>query len=342
MPNDLTRLLIKNFQAHEKLDLKLEQITVLVGDSDVGKSAVLRALRWLATNKPGGAEFIKEGTETCHVRLKVGEHTIVRERGKENTYQIDATKLKSFGTTVPDQVDKLLNVDPALNFQDQHDAVFWFSESPGEVAKQLNAIANLDGIDRIMAESQRRSREAKSVADVVGGQLKDAEQTLGDLAYVPKLNDDWRAYTKRNNEFEELRDGTNFLQDTLKDLEWQQSKVKLLGDLLTDFDDVATIDATLQISNKRAVLLKQTLQSIRNAQAQIPTEIPDLAPLERRYQASKEHRLELERLSQVIDDWSIQETRIATIQQEAQQAEMELQRTAKDSICPTCGQKMKL
>ena len=47
----LSRLSLTNFQKHERLALDLDpRLTSIAGDSDRGKSAVLRALAWLCLN----------------------------------------------------------------------------------------------------------------------------------------------------------------------------------------------------------------------------------------------------------------------------------------------------
>ena len=155
----LERLTIENFQAHSKLDLKLDPaVTTIVGPSDAGKSAVIRALIWLATNRPLGDSFIRDGETRARVSLLVDSRWIVRTRGKsENTYSIDGEELKAFGNEVPSEVSQLLNLSP-INLQHQHDSPFWFSETAGEVSRQLNQIVDLSIIDRTLANLDKAAR----------------------------------------------------------------------------------------------------------------------------------------------------------------------------------------
>lgn len=56
------RLLIENFQSHEQTEVFFtEGLNVFVGPSDSGKSAILRALRWVLYNEPKGTDFIRAG-----------------------------------------------------------------------------------------------------------------------------------------------------------------------------------------------------------------------------------------------------------------------------------------
>ena len=68
----IDRVQILNFQRHGELKIVFdEQITTIVGPSDTGKSSVLRAIRWVAFNRPLGDGFIRFGENECVVRLWV-------------------------------------------------------------------------------------------------------------------------------------------------------------------------------------------------------------------------------------------------------------------------------
>ncbi|MCL6636233.1 MAG: ATP-binding protein, partial [Peptococcaceae bacterium] len=59
---------MENFQSHRYTELVLAPtMTVLIGESDQGKSAVVRALRWLLYNRPQGADFMRVGADYCRV-----------------------------------------------------------------------------------------------------------------------------------------------------------------------------------------------------------------------------------------------------------------------------------
>jgi len=58
------KITIKNFQSHEETELQFSSgVNVIVGSSDSGKSAILRALKWVVQNKPSGTAFFTEGSD---------------------------------------------------------------------------------------------------------------------------------------------------------------------------------------------------------------------------------------------------------------------------------------
>lgn len=182
-------LTIRNFQAHRRLKIRLDKwVTTIVGPSDVGKSAVVRALRWLSLNRPQGMGFVRHGTKAASVTVRTHGRTVRRTRGDaSNTYTLGGKgkhlRLQAFGSGVPTEVQDLLKVSE-LNFQRQHDAPFWFSLSPGEVSKQLNDIINLRKIDTTLAHINARLRKSVATHGVCKDRLHQyREKRRGLVAY---------------------------------------------------------------------------------------------------------------------------------------------------------------
>ncbi len=184
----LERMFAKDFQCHEFLGIAFDpKVTCLIGPSDVGKSAVLRAIRWVAFNRPLGDACVREGAERSTVKLLVDGRTIRRRRGKGiNSYELDKQRFEAFGNNVPEQVENLLNLSDA-NVQGQHDPSFWFSLSPPEVARQLNQVVDLDVMDAVVARVAARVRSVGAEQGVVAKRLTEAQGELEGLSYVPEV-----------------------------------------------------------------------------------------------------------------------------------------------------------
>ena len=153
----LEAITVKNFQGYKKaVVLFHEGVNVIVGESDHGKSAIFKALRWVIYNKPSGDDFISYWSDTgMSVKVRVDGKSVTRVKGKENAYYIDKEKYLSFGVGVPEEVEKLFNMAD-VNIQNQLDTHFLLSESPGEVARYFNKIVDLDIIDRSMRNIQKQ------------------------------------------------------------------------------------------------------------------------------------------------------------------------------------------
>lgn len=155
----IQQLQIKNFQSHVNNTLTFDKgVNVVVGPSDSGKTAVIRALRWGVWNKPGGETFRSTWGGDTSVAITLGDGGIVaRMKGKENKYVLDETVFKAFGANVPVEITQALNMTE-VNIQEQMDSPFLLSETPGRVAAHFNKIANLSVIDTSIQNIQKQIR----------------------------------------------------------------------------------------------------------------------------------------------------------------------------------------
>lgn len=177
-------LTIKNFQRHQKLRVRLGRITTLLGPTDSGKSAILRALRWLALNNLPGDDFIRNGAKSALVKIKLENGAwIGRGKGKANLYALNGKKFRSFGQDVPAPVKQVLRMD-AINFQRQHDSPFWFAESAGQVSRELNRVVDLGIIDTSLARAASLVRTAETNKNVQEGRLREITEALKDSQAV--------------------------------------------------------------------------------------------------------------------------------------------------------------
>lgn len=189
----LEKLTIQNYQSHSRTEIGFApDITTIIGESDMGKSAVIRALRWNCTNYPNGGDFVRTGTKGAIVKSFVDGRVIERRRsasGEVNTYKLDDEEYKSFGRGVPEPIERLLNM-PALCWQGQHDPSFWFGETAGEVSRQLNALVDLGCIDTALSTAARQVSDEKGRVSFCQESLNKAEQEAESLSWVPEFATD--------------------------------------------------------------------------------------------------------------------------------------------------------
>jgi len=188
----ITKVEIKNFQCHKDTEIVLDQITVLVGDNDVGKSAVLRAVKWCAFNKWDGKanDHITWGAEESEVRITCEKGIVTRRKGQNsNSYTITQgekeKELKAFGVIQPKEVDAILGLD-LDNFQDQDAPAFWLMLNSGEAASALNEIFNLTDIDNAVKSISSDLRQVRAKEKVCLERLQEAKDAKRRLSWVPE------------------------------------------------------------------------------------------------------------------------------------------------------------
>jgi len=100
---------IKNFQSHKDSHLDFHPgVDVIVGPSDSGKTAIIRALRWLVWNRPTGDAVRSWWGGDTEVSLSLPTSSISRIKGKENQYTLNGLVFKAIGTDVPEEISKEL------------------------------------------------------------------------------------------------------------------------------------------------------------------------------------------------------------------------------------------
>lgn len=158
----LKSIQLTNFQSHRDSYLVLhEGVNIIVGQSDSGKSAILRALRWAITNKPSGDSFRSSWGGKTGVEVFTDDAHIVRSRDKENEYVLGDMHFKAFSTDVPKEISDAFNISDT-NLQAQLDQPYLLSETSGDVASHWNKIAHLESIDKGTANVNSAIRELTS------------------------------------------------------------------------------------------------------------------------------------------------------------------------------------
>ena len=147
---------IKNFQSIEDLNLKIPEgsFTCLVGPSNIGKSAIRRAIECVLYNN-SEASYIRLGTKQCSVEIVFDNGTKIlwKRNEKSAAYEINGTPYTSLSKTVPqpilDMGFKELEVNKEkLNVQvaSQFDNVFLLKMTGSKVTDVFSNLGNLNKI----------------------------------------------------------------------------------------------------------------------------------------------------------------------------------------------------
>ena len=185
-------LKISNFQSHEKTSLDFSSgVNIIVGSSDSGKTAIIRAIRWLSRNRPSGDSIRSSWGGDTQVLLETEAAIVRRFKGKEDRYELKLqggrdTVFKAFHTNVPQEITALLNLNE-INLQHQFDSSFLISNTPGEVAQHFNKVARLDKIDTGLQNVQRAIRELEQTTKFKTVELQKHEEQLKEFDHLEKF-----------------------------------------------------------------------------------------------------------------------------------------------------------
>ncbi|MCK9281529.1 MAG: AAA family ATPase [Melioribacteraceae bacterium] len=228
----ISSITIQNFESHEHTDIELSPgVNVFIGSTDNGKSGIIRALKWLLANRPLGDSFRSHwGGDTSVALTLENDFQVVREKGKsakDNCYRISTTpnSLEAPGTTVPEPVAQLLNIDE-INTQYQLDRPFLLLNTPGEVAKYLNKIVNWEAIDRAQSYVKTKKNDLNRTIKSRTYDLEKKEESLKKYDYIDDFEIDLKALEKKNNFFISLKDKYTSLFKSIQLIESIQKDIE--------------------------------------------------------------------------------------------------------------------
>jgi exonuclease SbcC len=332
----ISRILLRNFQKHRKLDLKLDQVTTLIGPSDVGKSAVIRALRWVMTNTPRGNSFMRHGAKKCSVTIWVDDHKIKRiKSGTTNTYVMDGHTYHSFATGVPEPIQNVLKIYDE-NFQAQHDNVFWLSLSPAEASKRLNEIADLQIMDDSIRKVLSIKKEAEHRVKFSREQREAAKKLKAELSFVPEMI---AAYNKlqRLEDFVVSSHATRTrLIGFTRSLDTATQTATEIETWLVRAEPLKQLESELEQSKENRLKLAKMIKVARQY-AEIPSE-EDMGWLKGDLAILEKDLVKFKNLGLIIRDLKNYSKEVSQCQSRLQTLKGSLSKTS--AICPECGRPM--
>lgn len=324
-------LTLRNFQVHGKLKIDFAPgVTTIVGPTNCGKSAVMRAMILVLRNKPTGKSFIKHGEESARVRLVMGDLKVARIRSKnENCYLLGDEVLRAMGADVPEAVLRAMRVADA-SIQQQHDSPYMLGLSPRALAEEINRITGCDEVDAVLDATRAVLKDAKAASKLRKSDLVKASQALAETRPTERLEASLVACKAVADRAEDIEQGCADLEDLL------QQVADLRIPKPVQFDFVAA-DAMLEkieglaefIDGCGAVVAKLTT-------IKIPKEISEPPELNSISDCLKITKQQISSLSSLLAD--IAETREQQVAAESKlkAAEVEFKRVSAGA-CPLCG-----
>ena len=270
------KLIIENFQSHQYTVIDFsEGLNVFAGPSDSGKSAILRAIRWVLFNVPRGLDFIRVGSKECKVTLIFSDGTyITRLRSSTiNRYLIyDGVKeqiFEGFGTDVPEEVLNIHQLKPIvldkkehfLNFSMQLEAPFFISETSFVKAKFIGKICGSYIIDKAIKNTYLESKRLNQQIKQLEYEQQELEEKLKPYSNIDELEKkvkETEEKLEKINSMENLKKSLILLKDNLEKTKEEKERLRQKKDKYKNIPFV--FQKILLIEEK--VLLVKNFQNI--------------------------------------------------------------------------------
>lgn len=193
---------VADFQSLGSVDIEVDGLTVLVGPSNRGKSALVRAIEALLFNRPGDG-FVRTGKKRAGVGVTglpgVGSVTWMKGGGK-TVYEVNAEPFLKVGQGTPPALTDAGYRDIWVGDKDrkkgeylrpqvsgQFEAPFLLTRSGAFVSDVLGAISRHAVLLTAQGRAAGDQRTAKQRHGVRGSDLSTAQQQAEALADVPAL-----------------------------------------------------------------------------------------------------------------------------------------------------------
>jgi exonuclease SbcC len=178
---------IINFQSHKDTFIDFTTgVNVLVGVSDSGKSAVIRALKWVIYNNPMGDAFRSWDGGDTSVTVDIDGGKVTRYKtNSTNGYKVEGyeKEFKALGNDVPEEIKDIFRMQE-INLQQQGDSFFLISNTAGEVAKHFNGMAKLENIDIGITNAKKRVKETNNKIEIKKIYIKDDIEGIDSFEYL--------------------------------------------------------------------------------------------------------------------------------------------------------------
>lgn len=236
---------LDNFQSISSAELTFEQgINILVGQSNSGKSAILRAIKAVLLNPNGSARYIKKGTDKAIVTINYANNLIEWDREKKSSsYTINS---ESYGKTGNSNAFKILNDETGftldnsgnlMNIEGELELPFPFDRSPSELFKLFeNVFCVSDSATILKAFKEEEDNTQKQLNEVNESIKITNEKIRGLQALKDEVNlERLRTY---KNDLLLLNDQQTTLREDLKQLTLSRNiinKIKL-NDTYSNFN----------------------------------------------------------------------------------------------------------
>jgi energy-coupling factor transporter ATP-binding protein EcfA2 len=174
------RLVGRDFQSWKAFELKVSGFTVIVGSSNRGKSALIRALRGILRNQVTSAQ-IRTGEKTAELTLEVeeGPSASLTRNSKTTTYTIDGADFAKLANEVPQPLQALnlhsisvgtAKLDPT--FAGQFDSQFMMDLTPAELNGVFGLFSSTEQLNQGKKAIGQSNAEINSQAKLLSGDIQ--------------------------------------------------------------------------------------------------------------------------------------------------------------------------
>lgn len=241
-------------------------ITVIVGQSNSGKSATLRAIKAALLNPSGSQRYIKNGSEKTKVEIIYNKNNIEWSKGKkESSYKINEEVYNKLGTSdIRDYVNNsgflIDEKGNLLNLEGELDLPFPFDKNSADLFKLFENIFCVSDSPKIFKAFKKRLDENNNALkdtkqEIIRTEskvkaLRDLHEVV-DISKLDSYKDTLESYLQTYSSKITTYNNLHKCLVTLKKFKIEPKQVKLSNDIIYSYTEKSkAFDKLLQYSKQ--------------------------------------------------------------------------------------------
>lgn len=338
-----------NFEGHKNSFIPLSPGTnVFVGETDHGKSTVIRAFIWVTDNRPGAEAVRRTGSEETVVTITSTRGIVTRKRSNtENQYIINKGKpLSGVGRSVPSEVFEILGIDSSINIQKQFDSPFLLSLNPGQVSKVLNEAVRLESMAKTVGNLNAGQRDAKNQLKMCKKALAEKLDEKAALSWTVDAGQRLHFLSKDIGVYESLMNRSERINTLLPEVIKNKNAILHYQERIDQLAPVFDLKKELlqvQELYDRSESIQEICEELSHIDSKLEnakTVTFDAQPLLKQAEDLANIRSKRLQILELIDSLQDNTEKIRTVTSRYNRSHKELDKIAPD-MCPLCGNETK-
>ena len=353
----------KLFETHLNTSIDLHPgVNTFVGESDEGKSGIVRMVRLNAQNRPRGDEYRNDqldpkSKKDKRKKVEVGidykdSGLIVRERDGRptgiNHYVIDNEEpLRALRTDVPDEVQEITRMKK-VNIQRQHpsEQYFLLADKPGQVAKEFNKVAGLTIMDKANSDVNSQIRTCKAKVTVAKEEVKTRKKEIKESEWIEgaeKFAEKLEKFVGKINKKRIQQSKINEVIIPLSIIDKELTSFKGLSDAKKELKLLKTQKIRIKEKKQRQNSIKTTLSALIDVDSihvlDTDKALHSLKVLKTLKQEIRNQMKIRNYILVILSDFRENNQNLEIAEQQYKKAKAEYFLIREEQECPTCGRK---
>ena len=256
----IKKIELHNFQSHEYTEMEFDRgLNVILGNSDVGKTAILRAIKWALYNEPKGDYFIRQGEKEVSVKVTFSNGVVVervKTPSKNSYFLVDSSgnemRFEGFGIDVPKEITDVTNMykvpldnsnnKTILNIAEQLDGPFLLNEQASLRASAIGRLIGVNYVDDALRNVVRDNKRTNQEIVELRKNRDDLKEQLDEFSYIKDYKEKYEKITRIRNKIKDLQDRLDLCFKLKENIDKNKIELEEVSNLVEKFKNLNKLE----------------------------------------------------------------------------------------------------